>query len=216
MKKGRKANSVLARSLARPAFDKIIYLFTEGDTELRYLQDVAQGRRVKVVPVDEVSTPWVLTSKARDWAWANRKLFSDDSKRSIWVIFDDDEKTQDIARTKNELNNLPKGFRKGGVVPDISIGYMKPCIEIWGAMCVQGDAKGIPSMHTQMEAKLKKVMKGYDHNSNRYFDLKQMTKTQQAIDLAKDWEKTYGKFPKCVGTAARFAGIATLVEMITE
>lgn len=214
MKKRKNANSVIAKSLARLAFDKVIYLFTEGETELRYLQDLAQGRRVKIVPVSEISTPWLLTSKARDWAWEKRKLFSGSSSNLIWVVFDDDEKTAEIERTKNELHNPPRGFRKGGALPPISIAYMKPCIEIWGAMCVQGNAKGLPSVHTKMESQLKKIMKGYDHNSSRYFDLKQMTKTQQAIDLAMSWEQTYGCFPQCVGSAARFAGIASLVKMI--
>lgn len=214
MKKRKNANSAIAKSFARPAFDKVVYLFTEGETELRYLQDLAQGRGVKVVPVREVSTPWLLTSIARDWAWANRKLFSSSSSNLIWVVFDDDEKTAEIERTKNELHNPPRGFRKGGVLPSISIAYMKPCIEIWGAMCVQGNAKGLPSVHTKMESQLKKIMKGYDHDSHRYFDLKQMVKTQQAIALALSWERTHGRFPRCVGSAARFAGIAALVKMI--
>ena len=222
--------SAKARYLAelhRQEFDLIIHLFTEGGTEAQYILDIAHDRCVKVVQeCQPISTPHVLMQKARDWAYENRGLFfskdgkalKEGEKHSIWVLFDDDEKIGEIRRTIAELNNLPTGvsmnkFRYESM-PVINIGYMKPCIELWGALSVLGTVKGLPKTHGGMESRLAKVMPGYSHKDcNRYFDIQQMTQTEKACDLASQWEKTYGTFPTCVN-ATFFACIHGLVSMI--
>ncbi len=216
--KGRLLSSI------RPAqFEFVCHIFSEGETELRYLSDISKSKCVKIVPVPcNTSSPPVLMQKARDWAYEHRDFFkggraSDGASHVIWVLFDDDEKTVDIARTVSEFGCPPTGISKAKLKsykpPKINVGYMKPCIELWGALCVKGDAKGLPYTHGRVESALSRIMKGYDHNSNRYFDVAQMVKTTEACKLAAQWEKTHGEFPKCVN-ATYFACIHRLVTLI--
>lgn len=229
-KKAALRQSAKAKYLAglhRQEFEKIIHLFTEGATEAQYIQDIANDRCVKVIPeCQPISSPHVLMQKARDWAFAHRHLFFskdgkklvDSEKHSIWVLFDDDEKAGEICQTIKELNNLPTGvslddFRQEKM-PVINIGYMKPCIELWGALSVLGTTKGFPNTHRRMESKLEKVMHGYSHKDDtRYFDIHQMTQTEKACQFASQWEQTHGTFPNCVN-ATFFACIHGLVSMI--
>lgn len=212
-KKNQKTNASISSSLVPKEYAFVAYLFSEGETETRYLQDLAKKHNVKVLPVYCISSPRMILSKARDWAYANRSEL-DSLHKQVWALFDDDEKVADIQRAVREFNAKPKGYKKNTVVPKINVGYMKPCIELWGAMCITGNAKSLPQMHAQMESKLKQLMKGYDHDSNRYFDVSQMKQTPKAIALAKSWEHNCGPFPACVGHASKFAGIYSLVERI--
>lgn len=224
---GKSAKAKFLAELHLPEFEKVIHLFTEGATEAQYILDIAHDRCVKVTPeCKPISSPPVLMQKARDWAFANRRLFfskdgkklEEGDKHSIWVLFDDDEKTGEINRTIAELKNLPTGvsinkFRHERM-PVINIGYMKPCIELWGALSILGKVKGLPNTHGSMESRLARIMLGYSHkDDNRYFDIKQMTQTDKACQLASHWEKTHGAFPSCVN-ATFFACIHGLVSMI--
>lgn len=227
IKSRQSAKAKYLAGLHRQEFEKIVHLFTEGATEAQYIQDIAKGRCVKVFPeCQPISSPHVLMQKARDWAFDKRELFfSKDGKaskegerHSIWVLFDDDEKTGEIQRTIAELNNPPTGVSpakfKQAKMPVINIGYMKPCIELWGAVSILGTVKGLPKTHGGMESRLAKVMHGYSHkDDNRYFDITQMTHTLEACQMASQWEKTHGAFPHCVD-ATFFACIHGLVSMI--
>lgn len=209
------------KSLSKRDFEWTIHLFTEGETEYRYISDIAIPKCVKIVrETKPVSSPHVLMQLARDWAYAHRDLQDSEEGRRhlIWVLFDDDEKTAEIARTAKELKKLPTGVsakqydRKK--VPAIFVGYMKPCIELWGALGVRGSVSGLPRTHRAMESCLAKMMTGYSHKDDRrYFDVKQMSQTNKACQLAAQWESTYGAFPKCIN-AAYFAGIHKLVTLI--
>lgn len=211
-KRNKKKNANVASLLSRKeAFELTIYLFSEGGTESRYLQDISLKSKVKVIEQCRVSSPRVIVSKARDWAYDNRSLLLN-SKSQVWALFDDDEKNLDIQQAIVEFKKTPKKCKTK--IPAINVGYMKPCIELWGAMCITGNAESLPQMHVQMESKLKKIMRGYDHDGNRYFDVGQMKKTEKALDWAKAWEKQFGPFPDCVGHAPKFAGIYSLVERI--
>ena len=205
-------NRELAKEIAKKPFEFVVYLFSEGETEVRYLKDLSKGKNVQVVRCGMDATPWSLMRTARKWAFLNRRRIGKGS--GIWVIFDDDEKNADIAKTVAELGQLPKGCNKKSAMPVINVGYMKPCIELWGAMCVLGNANGLPQMHGQMESRLKVIMRGYDHDTDRYFDVKQMVKTTEAIKLAMSWVSEFGEFSHCVGSAAHYAGIAPLVSKI--
>ena len=173
MRSGR--NRELAKEIAKKPFEFVVYLFSEGETEVRYLKDLSNGKNVQVVRCGMDAT---------------------------------------IAKTVAEFGQLPKGCNKKSAMPVINVGYMKPCIELWGAMCVLGNANGLPQMHGQMESRLKVIMRGYDHDTDRYFDVKQMVKTTEAIKLAMSWVSQFGEFPHCVGSAAHYAGIAPLVSKI--
>jgi len=204
-------------------FEYVVHVFSEGETELRYLYDITKKKSVKIVPVPcRTSSPHMLMRQARDWAFEHQKLFTikrsqDGATHLIWVLFDDDEKTNDIAQTVAEFANLPRGVSRARLKrytpPKIHVGYMKPCIELWGAMCVKGDNKGLPRTHGAVESALSRIMKGYNHNSNRYFDVKQMVNTSKACKLAAQWENTYGEFPACIN-ATYFACIHSLVTLI--
>lgn len=208
-------------SLTKQDFEWTIHLFTEGETESRYVSDIAISKCVKIVHESKpVSSPHVLMQRARDWAYEHRDLLESEEGRRhlIWVLFDDDEKTAEIARTVKELKNLPTGVSAKQYdqkkVPAIFVGYMKPCIELWGALGMRGSASGLPHTHRAMESCLAKMMTGYSHKDDRrYFDVKQMSQTPKACQLAAQWELTYGAFPKCID-AAHFAGIHKLVSLI--
>ncbi len=150
-------NRELAREIAKKPFEFVVYLFSEGETEARYLKDLSNGKNVQVVRCGMDATPWSLMRTARKWAYLNRRSIGKGS--GIWVIFDDDEKNADIAKTVAELDQLPKGCNKKSAMPVINVGYMKPCIELWGAMCILGNARGLPQMHGQMESRLKAIMR---------------------------------------------------------
>ena len=215
------ARQLFLKSLAKQDFEWTIHLFTEGETEFRYISDIAIQKCVKVVrETKPVSSPHVLMQLARDWAYAHRDLIESEEGRRhlIWVLFDDDEKTAEIAQTVKEMKNLPTGVntklydRKK--VPTIFVGYMKPCIELWGALGVRGSVSGLPRTHRAMESYLAKMMTGYSHKDDRrYFEVGQMSQTEKACRLAAQWELTYGAFPKCIN-AAYFAGIHKLVSLI--
>lgn len=209
------------QSLKKQDFEWTIHLFTEGETECRYISDIAIPKCVKIVRESQpVSSPHVLMQRARDWAYEHRDLLESEEGRrhQIWVLFDDDEKTAEITRTAKELKNLPTGVNTKQYdqkkVPVIYVGYMKPCIELWGAMGMRGSVSGLPRTHRAMESRLAKMMTGYSHKDDRrYFDVKQMSQTDKACQLAAQWESTYGVFPKCVN-ASYFAGIHKLVSLI--
>lgn len=223
----RSAKSEFLASLYQQEFEKTIHLFTEGETEAQYIMDIACDRCVKIIKeCQPISSPHVLMQKARDWAFANRGLFfskdgkklKDGEKHSIWVLFDDDEKTGEICQTIEELSKIPTGASpskfKQEQMPKINVGYMKPCIELWGAISVLGTVQGLPKTHGKMESKLAKVMRGYSHKDDaRYFDVKQMVQTDKACQMAARWEQTHGAFPDCVD-ATYFACIHRLVSII--
>ena len=188
----------------------VIHLFTEGETELRYVEDLARNKCVKIRLEWQNSNPNILYKKALDWTRKHTDFFKSTKEKArhvVWVLFDDDEKTDLIEKTA-ELVRANQGSRW-----PISIGYQKPCIELWAALCVKGNASGLPGMHSAMESALARLMHGYDHNANRYFDLGKMSHTDAACTLARQWESTYGAFPKCTG-ARYYACIHGLVELI--
>ena len=155
IKSRQSAKAKYLAGLHRQEFEKIVHLFTEGATEAQYIQDIAKDRCVKVFPeCQPISSPHVLMQKARDWAFDKRELFfskdgkalKEGEKHSIWVLFDDDEKTGEIQRTIAELNNPPTGVSpakfKQAKMPVINIGYMKPCVELWGGCIDIGYGQG--------------------------------------------------------------------------
>ena len=219
---GRKASAkaLLLANCHRPQYQWVVHVFTEGDTEYQYLKDIAQDRCVRVVrDCQPISSPAELLQEAKDWAFKNRTFLGSSSGKNhvIWVLFDDDEKPE-IRQVIKDLKKTPSGCRPeeffSQKFPKIHIGYMKPCIELWGAMTVCGSLKSFPHTHSGMESFLAKVMKNYSHkDTRRYFDVEQMVNTDWALDMAAKWESTYGEFPSC-HNAAFFAGIYRLVNLI--
>lgn len=192
----------LAKSLILPVFDRTIYLFTEGETEQQYIIDLAQDTNVEIVPFKPISSPRLLAETVKAWLADKKDWFaSGNVNAEVWIIFDEDEKNGNIE----EFCKAIKGVR------NVRVAYMKPCIELWGVMCVQGNTSGLAKTHRKVESALKKVMPGYDHSGNPYFDTAKMVKTAQACQQAAQWDKSYPTFSSRMN-AAFFAGIHTLVE----
>lgn len=193
------------RSLVLPVFEKTIYLFTEGATESQYIIDLASDTNVKIIAQGMISSPKQLAEKAKEFVAANKERFADGSKNSVWIVFDDDEKNTKIA----EFRDAMRGGRY------IKVAYMKPCIELWGVMCVKGNVSGLALTHRKIESALKKLMPGYDHSGHPYFDTKKMVHTDAACQIAAQWDRTYPTFESRMN-ASYFAGIHTIVEDILK
>lgn len=193
------------RSLVLPVFEKTIYLFTEGDTESQYILDLARDTNVKIIAQGAISSPKQLAEKAKEFVSFNRERLTDGSNNSVWIVFDDDEKNTKITEFRDAM--------RGGQC--IKIAYMKPCIELWGVMCVKGCVSGLALTHRKIESALKKLMPRYDHSGHPYFDTKKMIHTDVACQIATQWDKTYPTFESRMN-ARYFAGIHTIVEGILK
>lgn len=198
----------------RNRFSSTVYLFYEGLTELRYLQDIAAGRTTQIIRRERNAAPLKLLEEAVRFIRMNfRTIARTTPDPHVWVVFDDDEKP-DIRQAadwfdRNRLS-IPESFRDR-----FHIGYMKPCIELWGMLC---HPKGRTAFrrartHTAMQRELHRIMPSYHHDENPYFDTAVLTETSFACKTAENWERTAGPFPQCISTSF-FAGIHPLVRSI--
>lgn len=210
----------------------IVRLFSEGETESVYLQKIASAHNVRVDNVCTVSSPVLLVSRAFKWVVENAKMLRKDSGANrIWVVFDDDAKVLDMEEVVRIWKSCPelcladckirdrKRCEFTDVLSRINIGFMTPCFEIWGLMCL-GSANSkaasnvvYPEHRHKIQRALHDVMPSYVHDGHPYFEIDKMTGWEQACDRADQWAKTYGEFPDCTH-ATRFAGIAPLVREI--
>ena len=219
-----------SRSLQPPSrFRLIVHAFVEGGTELDYLQNIAKGQNVRILGERMDSSPVVLLGAAMKWCVDNARILR--AKRcvdTVWVIFDEDEKVRDIETVRKLWGKCAelcmrecrirdrKRCGYNDVLRKINVAFLKPCIELWALMCLPkpqtGRAQFSPSRHV-LQSQLNKLMPTYDHSRHPYFDVSEMTAWREACAQAAEWERTFGNFPDCL-KALRFAGIATLVEMI--
>ena len=200
----------------RPRFSSTVYLFHEGRTELKYFQDISQESSVHIIHRERDAAPVKLLEKAFRFVKKDgRFILRTTPDPHVWVLFDDDEKPdiRDAADwfDRNRLS-IPLPFRER-----FHVGYMKPCIELWGMLC---HPKGRTAFrrahtHTAMQHELHRVMPSYDHDANPYFDAGSMTETAFACKTAENWERSSGSFPACCGTSY-FAGIHSLVRILTS
>ncbi len=205
-------NSKLSR--AQP-FKLVVNLFHEGHTELRYLQDLVKDKKnlIKISSQKCVSDPVTLIKKAID-SVAKPSHFSVPAE--TWVIFDDDEKMEEVE----VAGKLYKNWVAHAKTPEkLHIAYMKPCIELWAVLCVeekfpQKDIKNRKN-HKAVERYLEKIMPTYKHDGSPYFDLRKMTHYDSAFEHQRQWEQTFGKFPECC-RATFYAGIAPLICKILD
>lgn len=200
-------------------FALTIYLFCEGGTEERYLDDFVKAYPLaKVVHIARDADPASLIRKARNWAYANRMLLSD-SRVSVWVVFDDDGRISEIKRAAEEYAQMPKKYLKSSFTPEIHIAYMKPCFEVWGVLNVKDGLshgrKGLPQTQSAMQSYLHEIMPRYHHEKSPYLDLSMMTELDQAIRRGEDWERPYGPFPKNISSSLQ-AGVYALCRRIRE
>lgn len=221
---------IISRLLQQPSrFRLIVHAFVEGGTELDYLQNIAKGQNVRILGERTDSSPVVLLGAAMKWCVDNARILR--TKRcvdTVWVIFDEDEKVREIEAVRKLWGQCAelcmrecrirdrKRCGYNDVLRKINVAFLKPCIELWALMCLPkpetGRAQFSPSRHV-LQSQLNKLMPTYDHSRHPYFDVSEMTAWREACAQAAEWERTFGNFPDCL-KAPRFAGIATLVEMI--
>ena len=211
----------------------IVRLFSEGETEAVYLQKIAALHNVRVSVVQKVSSPVQLLSNAIKWVVSKEKLLhQDNGQNRIWVIFDDDAKARDmkeVVRIWKTCPDLCMQFCKirdrnrcehGDLLERINVGFMTPCIEIWGLMCMDGinlktSDRVYPADRHKIQSLLHRQMPTYIHDGHPYFEIGKMKGWQQACDRADKWAQSFGRFPACIH-ATRYAGIAPLVREIME
>ena len=197
-------------------FLSVVYLFHEGETEFRYFQDISANRLVRITRGSRNAAPVKLLQEAV--AFAKRQsavILRTTPDPHIWVVFDDDEKPDIRNAADWFVENraaIPEGLRDR-----FHVGYMKPCIELWGMLC---HPKGKTlfrraKTHVSMQHELSRIMPSYNHDGNPYFDAAAMTEIAFACTTAENWERTSGCFPDCVDTSY-FAGIHPLVNTITS
>ena len=209
----------------------IVQLFAEGETEVQYLMDIARGRDVRVNHVCVVSSPVLLLSRAFRWVVENASMLRKDGGRNrIWVIFDDDDKVVDMNAVAEMWAKCPELCMKECKIRDrnrcryndlfqrIKIGYVKPCIELWALMCMDGVKGSVsdekyPVDRHEIQSILHKRMRTYVHDGHPYFDVAKMTGWFEACKQADLWSKSYAGFPDCLN-ATRYAGIYPLVKEI--
>ena len=198
----------------RKRFLSTVYLFYEGSTELRYFQDLARDRPVRIIRHERNAAPLKLLEEAVRFVRKNfGPIVRTTPNPQVWVVFDDDEKP--------DIRDAADWFeRNRGSIPDcfrdrFHIGYMKPCIELWGMLSHPKGRTAFrrPRTHTAMQRELHRVMPSYDHDANPYFDAGSMTETAFACKTAENWERSSGSFPACCGTSY-FAGIHSLVHIL--
>ena len=181
-------------------FRLVIYLFCEGKTEARYLQEFIerQNKRteIRLNQVKMDNDPWTLAQEAIKKFDTYKKT----KNSEIWIVFDHDGRDKIIKSTIDFINNSGK---------DIHIAFMKPCIEIWPLM-----HNGINNVTTQAmaQSKLKNIMPSYKHDRNPYFDLNKMPDYEGAVAKAKQWQTSLSGAPEY--DSAKFAGIYKLTEKI--
>ena len=198
----------------RLRFSSTVYLFYEGLTELRYLQDISAGNLVHIVKGGQNAAPVKLIEMAvRFVRKEGKRILRTIQDPHIWIVFDDDEKPDIRGAAEwfaHHSASIPDTFRER-----VHVGYMKPCIELWGMLCHPKGKKAFRRAltHTAMQRELHRIMPTYEHEGNPFFDVAAMIEIPFATKMAKNWERTFGPFPMCTG-ATFFAGIYPLVESI--
>lgn len=211
----------------------VVRLFSEGETELVYLQKIASAHNVRVTRELVVSSPVLLLSNAFKWVVDNAKMLrKDGGANRIWVVFDDDAKARDMAEVIRIWKVCPELCMKTCKIRDrnrceykdllgrINIGFMTPCVEIWGLMCIDGasqkdSSKVYSADRHKIQSLLHRQMPTYIHDGHPYFEIDKMKGWRQACDRADNWAHSSGPFPDCV-RATRYAGISPLVREIME
>lgn len=202
------------RNAVRLRFSSTIYLFYEGLTELRYLQDISAGNSVHIIKGGQNAAPVKLIEMAFRFVKKDgKRVLRNTQDPQFWILFDDDEKPDVREATDLFVQHI-------ALMPDvlrerIHVGYMKPCIELWGMLCHPKGKKAFrrASTHTAMQRELHLIMPTYNHDGNPYFDVATMTEIPFACETARNWERTFGLFPDCT-RASYFAGVYPLVESI--
>ena len=231
MAKRGKTFNILQTTSPRNRFRFVVHLFSEGETELDYLQTIGKSCNVQVTRGVVNSSPKVLLANAFKWVKSNAKtLRKEEDFRRVWVVFDDDAKAADMAEIVELWKKCPDLCAEACKIRDrnrceyadvlerIKIGFMTPCIEIWGLMCTENFTKAAKRKEYsldrhRLQSELHKRMPSYVHDGHPYFEVDKMNSTLEACQKAEKWISTYGDFPDCV-RASRYAGIAPLVKEI--
>lgn len=184
----------------RLKFELVIYLFSEGATEVDYLEQFirqnSKTENVKIIRRKICSDQIKLTQSAIDWA-KNNPL---QQHEEIWLIFDDDGKSDNVKQAYTMVDSSKY---------KINIAYNKPCIEIWPLL--HNHVNNV-SNQSQAQRKLHEIMPAYKHDHSPYFDLSKMPDYKYAVTQAKSWETSLNGDPEY--TSSKFAGIYKLTEKI--
>lgn len=187
-------------------FTHIIYLGSEGKTEVRYLQDLTLKREVKIKRLVEEAGPVKLCENFIKEA----SKFSHEPNASYWILFDHDSR-QDLLRKAYDIIDKHNQSKRKNFYINISLST--PCIEIWPLAHLK--TKDFPKNTKAAQSLLKKEMPGYDHAHNPYFNIKQLKgNEEQAIKIADQWKKLLGDTKEY--EAPLYAGIYELVIFILK
>ena len=159
MSRKRRESPKLKRSAGKKPIGRVHWVFCEGETEKRCLNDLRVKWRMqtlKVQLVGSVGVPWTIVEKAKE----KRDELKRTPKGLPWtihVVFDRDEH----PRFKDAIDRARAvGF---------TLGVSVPCFELWALLLHRHQTAHITRQNAQSE--LKKVHDGYCHNSHPYLDV---------------------------------------------
>lgn len=199
----------------RDDYHLILNLFTEGEkTEFSYINDyILQVNKKDIIRLSQnkaISDPVLLVKEAICYA-KNLNLTKDEVSRSIWVIFDYDNRDDAV----NKALRLVNDYNKLNPRNVVNCAFMKPCFELWPLMHFM-DSK-YPSLQAQIQSKLKEFMPKYHHQRNPIIDVSKLSQEGylKACKNAKSWKISLDDIDN-PNSSSFYAGIFELTELIDK
>lgn len=157
-----------------------------------------------------ISDPVLLVNEAISYA-KTLTIQKDEVSRSIWVIFDHDNRDDAV----NRALRLIRDYNKSNPRNVVNCAFMKPCFELWPLMHFM-DGKYPPSQ-AQIQSKLKESMPKYHHQKSPIIDVTKLSQEGylQATKKAKSW-KTSLDDKTNPNSASFYAGVFELTELIDK
>ena len=149
--------AILRRGKAQKSLGHLHWIFCEGKTEKRCLEELARFWRLASVRVDPRlgHAPSAIVKMAKE---KKKELKKESGAWTIHVVFDRDEHP---------------GFREAleqARANGFCVGYSNPCVELWAILLHQDQTAWIERKEAQ--SKLKQIHPGYCHKSRPILDLK--------------------------------------------
>lgn len=210
----------MKRERERVPFELVLYLFSEGSTEIEYLKDLVRylklEKRIRVIsPIQPVSAPHKLLDESLRWIERKyqRESLGKRVRVEFWLLFDDDERPDEMERLQSAISTNQKRIEKAG----LRFAWMAPCIELWPLLHLMVPSR-TPQAHHAIQSRLEREMPSYKHEGNPYFNLSGDLGDPQKINLAilrgEQLSASVDPFPQCLGHATRYAGIHPIVKQI--
>lgn len=207
------------RNLAAKTKPLVLYLFCEGHTEHRYVEELVVklglSQTVRVMHPIIRSDPEHLLVETLRWLRENRKPLLHATRVEVrpWMICDDDGRPEAIQRFLASIKSRARDIQ----ACRLEFAWMAPCFEVWPLLHLM-KASEIPMRSSVAQRELSQRMPKYQHDRNATIEcagaILDLQTIHRAIMAASDWESTFGPFPECAGRASRYAGVYRLIRLL--